>query len=719
MDEERNDFNEEQQEEMHPEPIDIVEDSTPSDYDSNTQDEPDPLHEEARYHINEHADHIEASHDSVLYSNDDLMIRRKIDAIDKQVAEFGNYTEYYLDEDGNATSKQYTAKEAQDLRYKLLQESEKLQKVGWLDRSYKEWSLKWIVAKIANAIRYVIDPLYRSMRRDAAVMEHRADLDAQYKAFVERKSKIIQEGMETPEKEQAGRQQPERASSPFVSPTTDAQQKETQQSIEQPVLQPEQKGPAAKPDPDYEKRKMLYDDIDSIMQTKNVSKEDAIVEKLSQYPRDIAYLSRKDVTEKIAKAAFDAAIAYRKESCEKRNEPFGDKQRWDQTRYLVGKYPALMAAFPIEEQKRMFISVALRNPETLTYMKPEIGNDPELAKKLAKAIVDIRDKNVREGKEAPDYNTKVLVPLMTTYKDLGAVPAFLPHMENTFGKDFLNGLVGIIPEEIKSPEQEAVPPAPVVEMPAEPTPEVSSPRIPEPDQIIPEQTDVSEPPPQYTDRFNVAYEGMTPFEFVENIGQNGETENAASIPAPDDGFSGFDFASAGLPGDSAHESAEPPLQSWQDDPVFQEAIFEAKENLEKMTNGFPVPESPEIIKAEVIHNHPELFKHLPDEEKTTNVIIDAVSQNISNIKHVPEPEKLPEYIDRDELKQQIMDQVCRSVIETARESGRQPMEILRGQVCKTSRNDTKEAEEMKKTLRNKGFELNQRMEREISAGEEH
>lgn len=253
MDEERNDFNEEQQEEMHPEPIDIVEDSTPSDYDSNTQDEPDPLHEEARYHINEHADHIEASHDSVLYSNDDLM-------------------------------------------------------VGWLDRSYKEWSLKWIVAKIANAIRYVIDPLYRSMRRDAAVMEHRADLDAQYKAFVERKSKIIQEGMETPEKEQAGRQQPERASSPFVSPTTDAQQKETQQSIEQPVLQPEQKGPAAKPDPDYEKRKMLYDDIDSIMQTKNVSKEDAIVEKLSQYPRDIAYLSRKDVTEKIAKAAFDAQL---------------------------------------------------------------------------------------------------------------------------------------------------------------------------------------------------------------------------------------------------------------------------------------------------------------------------------------------------------------------------------------------------------------------------
>ena len=43
---------------------------------------------------------IEASKNNVLNSNNDLMIRRKINEIDRQLAEYGNYIDKYYDKDG-------------------------------------------------------------------------------------------------------------------------------------------------------------------------------------------------------------------------------------------------------------------------------------------------------------------------------------------------------------------------------------------------------------------------------------------------------------------------------------------------------------------------------------------------------------------------------------------------------------------------------------------
>lgn len=614
--------------------------------------------------------HAEPAKDSMLFSNDDIKIRDQIDDIDKQVAASGSYTERYY-KDGQLVENEYSAKDAQELRRKLVRESERLRNISWMDRTYKEWSLRWILAKVAQAVRYVVSPTYRSMCRDAATLERRADLDAQYKAYVERKAEKIKESMEQQEKspQERSKAEPETKQSPEITKSETEKVSETKASEKEIKETPEQVV-----DTEQQKKEVLYQKIQEDMAKKSITKEEAIERRIVKFPRDIIYLEKEDLNPFIAEMAFSSAMAYRERNMKNMTGIFDDHQRWEQTKYLVAKFPPMILAFDPDGQKKLFVSAALKNPEVLTYMNPEISKDQELTVRLKAAIEDITEKNINAGKQPPNYQEKLFKPLYHEYKDLGAVPAFLANMETVFGKEFLDQMVGDthMLEEPAITENEPVE-SQVIEAPEVPVQEeIPIPVVAE----IPEPEPVAPPVQQQQDDFA----------FLNTFPESPAME-------------------------------EPPIP-WNEQPVFEEAVQSTQIELIQLYGSIMANPDIETLKQEVIQRHPDLIQHLPDEEKTTDVIVTAVSKNLSLIRYIPEQEKLPDYNDRDELKQQIYEAVCNSVIDTARTTGKQPMEILRGQVCKESGEDTRESREMKKALRNKGFELNQKMEREISMRQE-
>ena len=571
---------------------------------------------------------IEASKNNVLNSNNDLMIRRKINEIDRQLAEYGNYIDKYYDKDGTIVEEEYTAKEAKKLRTKLLLESEKLRNINWADRSYKEWSFKWIASKIWHAFQYVFNPVYRSLLRDAAVLEKRADIDAQYKAFVERKTEKIKEDLDRSDQEK------QKISEKENEPKAQEPQKDRPEKI-----MPEQKENCS-----VEKQEKFYKETDDLMQNQGMTKEDAICNIVSRFPRNIAFVKDEDLTKNIATKAYQSAMMFREQESKEKGEPFTNKQKWEQTKYLTGKFPQMVLAFDENAQKHMIVSATLRNPKILTYMQPGIADDKYFAERLKTAMEDITKKHVEQGKEIPDFNEKVLKPLLTEYKDLGAVPSFIPHINAVFGKELIVQITGTEIFETELSKTETV------------------------EQMEQDQK-LSQP---------------------EILTENNKEQNAQ------EDFPGYFSAETPQNFETQVIPEEPPVR-WDEQPAFLSAVQDAKDYIRQMTDG-------------QIQN--------PDIE-TIKVTVKAVSSNLSLMRYVPDSEKMPEYMDREQLKQKIMDQVCTSVMDTARKTGKQPMEILRSQACKTIRGDTKETEEMKKTLRNKGFELNQRLEKELSIGDEH
>lgn len=654
------------QEFVEPETDPVSDDSNQSEQVENTEEKEQK--QEQNQSSQEEEISAEPAKDSVLFSNDDIKIRDQIDDIDKQVAASGSYTERYY-EDGQLVENEYSAKEAQDLRRRLVQESERLRNIAWMDRTYKEWSLKWILAKIAQAVRYVVSPTYRSMCRDAATLERRADLDAQYKAYVERKAEKIKESMEQQEKgsQEHSKTESERKQVPEII----KQEEKVQEAKEsEKEVKPDQEQAV---DTEKQKKEEFYQRIQEDMAKKSLTKEEAIERRIVKFPREINYLEKEDLNPSIAEMAFSSAMAYRERNMKNMTGIFDDHQRWEQTKYLVAKFPPMILAFDPDGQRKLFVSAALKNPEVLTYMNPEIGKDKELTVRLKAAIEDITEKNLVAGKQPPNYQEKLFKPLYHEYKELGTVPAFLENMETVFGKEFLDQMVGdahiaeepaiAIDETIENPITEA-PEIPVQQ--EIPIPVVAE--IPEPEPVA--------PPVQEQDDFA----------FLNTFPEPPATE-------------------------------EPPIP-WNEQPVFEEAVQSTQRELIQLYGSIMANPDIETLKQEVIQRHPDLIQYLPDEEKTTDVIVTAVSKNLSLIRYIPEQEKLPDYNDRDELKAQIYDAVCNSVIDTARTTGKQPMEILRGQICKESGEDTRESKEMKKSLRNKGFELNQKMEKEISIGQE-
>ena len=84
---------------------------------------------------------------------------------------------------------------------------------------------------------------------------------------------------------------------------------------------------------------------------------------------------------------------------------------------------------------------------------------------------------------------------------------------------------------------------------------------------------------------------------------------------------------------------EPPVR-WDEQPAFLSAVQDAKDYIRQMTDGQIQNPDIETIKLEVITQKPELYKNLPDEEKTVDVTIKAVSSNLSLMRYVPDSEKM-------------------------------------------------------------------------------
>lgn len=587
---------------------------------------------------------IEMSRNGVLYSQDDLKIRKKIDSIDQQIREYGNYIERYYDKSGKIQEHFYDAKEAQKLRYKLMEESERLHKIGWLDRSYQEWSLKWMVSKVLNAIRYILSPVYRSMCRDASALETRADLDAQYKAYVDRKTKkILEQTQEEPEKKKA----PEK---PL----------EKEHKSEEKEKKPQE--PVKEPKPEKNEKEEFYESIHHTMEAQNLELKTAITFLIKKHPDKIALLEPKDITPEIANTAFQAAIA-QKENFYTHNGNVDEKKKWDITKNLISKYPRMAMGFPVKEQGRMVVALALKNPEALAYMNPNAITDPKTAEKLKNAIENITKKIQENGEKPVDFNQKTIIPLLTTYREQGAVPALLEQMSQIFGKEYLQSLT----ESISEPEKE---------------PELKPEREPEPE------------PEREPDK-------KTELEPIQDVS---------------DGFNPMTFEELG--NQIPYDIPEQPPIPWSEQPVFYDAIEEARDKYRNLMQNL-YSDGMVNLKEEVMNTHPELFQKLPPHDKTIDAIIAAVSRDISNMKYVPESEQLPEYIEREELKNKIMTQACNNVLAESRATGKQPMEILRGQICKQTANDTLESNQMKKELRNKGFELNQIRQQELQNQYQH
>lgn len=109
--------------------------------------------------------------------------------------------------------------------------------------------------------------------------------------------------------------------------------------------------------------------------------------------------------------------------------------------------------------------------------------------------------------------------------------------------------------------------------------------------------------------------------------------------------------------------------SWEQRPNFASTIEFMKPELDRQyqiiggMNGL----SNEELKVKVMEQTPALYKCLRDSEKTIAATVEAVGQNLALIKYVPDEDLMPEYEDRDVLKDKILDRAIRDLQEGTRD----------------------------------------------------
>ena len=107
--------------------------------------------------------------------------------------------------------------------------------------------------------------------------------------------------------------------------------------------------------------------------------------------------------------------------------------------------------------------------------------------------------------------------------------------------------------------------------------------------------------------------------------------------------------------------------SWEQRPNFKFFIEHMRPELDKQYQiiGGMRGLSNEELKMKVIESKPDLYKCLRDSEKTIAVTVEAVGQNLVLIKDVPDEDLMPEYEDRDILKDKILDRAIRGLQDEA------------------------------------------------------
>ena len=145
--------------------------------------------------------------------------------------------------------------------------------------------------------------------------------------------------------------------------------------------------------------------------------------------------------------------------------------------------------------------------------------------------------------------------------------------------------------------------------------------------------------------------------------------------------------------------------TWLDNPDLQQSIEDTKADLAQINPMLIQNIDPESLKVEMIKKFPDTYKELPDEEKTVEVTVNAVSQNLSLMQYVPDDMDSPNYEDRDILKEKILKAVEDRVVQEAIQTNTQVQYIVSHTYAKEKSSDTLEIKEMKKELKSKSFQL--------------
>ena len=623
------------------------------------------------------------------------------------------------------------------------------------DIEKKTGFLKKLMLYVAHLVRYAVDPLYRSDCRYVASIERRADLKAQAKDYEQRraeklendlnsqKTQIINEhdsdkekGTEIPnvsaliaERTEQGMNREEAIISllksrpelteyltkrdletAFYSAVYQCNEQQKQQFGFAPLQLQEihdLRDNLIHADPSYDKmwkiveeyyrlpegqerttfmgnaivgmhsetRSQLETAIQNSMEINHFNREQAIMAEVSIKPNLYRYLKPEDQTQIVQKTAYDALLNQTIDNA-KRNHKWADKTMEDPKfrnniyRTMLINYPQIVAAvIPEEVQRRLIPSVVIRNPKTAAYLNPELGNDQKTAHYLVKALE--QENQRRQEQNQPQIEKINLVQQLEHYPQ-GAAGTLAAQIKQMWG----------IEEPIRTSE-------PIQNPDSEHYVESDHKYYPEPELKLMQDYDL-----EYYPELDPEYYMESDPEVMGNSEYYSEPEpnpSSESMPEPEQ----VDIE---------------PQTSWYEQDTFKTVVAEAKQTPEAQLHKTLFHSYDyELIKQIILERNPELYEDLPEAEKNLNATLTAVTNNISLMRYVPEDPCIePDYGDRETLKQEIIKKIEDRAIQEARETKVNVQYVIKNKYGKDRAGDTLEVKEMKKELRSRSFDLQER-----------
>lgn len=589
-----------------------------------------------------------------------------------------------------------------------------------------------IVRAIVHAIRYTVDPSYRHDCQIASSLERRADLNAQVKAYESRKADKIKDELNKIDKSQEKvpeNNKPAKDQEKTISPMQTAkdlvnnilEQKPIEGSLAAEFFQQDRYGllSLVKDDikemlnnSDYEQSSknlinalqnyrdalVAHEDatyarvgiiqcvgaiaeqrLQEIQQAYGADRQKALCLYMNENVRHILAVPTVDITQAVAKAAYDkltegALNMHEKNNPEKTFDPIKSYKR------VLRTYPPLVKAFDTETQKKQFVvEAALKAPEALTYMNPD-AIDKNTIKYIEKRIAQENTFSKEHGK--PIVDIRMVADEIRAWTANGGATAVLSKM-----LDEKLGIQKTEPEQIQGDVSQ----------------NNNIPVMPEYDQ----QQEYMQP------EIDQVYMDSN---VVENV------QEQVVIQQQSDMSEGMFFD---VRKNSEEQSVYPEQctevetqkLSWQQRPEFSDAITQAQQNLSQY-QMFGGPNQEEL-KLEILRENPSLYQCLTDEEKTISATVEAVARDLSLIKYVPEEDKMPEYEDRDELKEKILTHAEQLVKEESIRTKENAHSIVGLSYAKVTGSDTKEAKELKKQLKSRSFKIQEDINRSSQNIDEH
>lgn len=620
---------------------------------------------------------------------------------------------------------------------------EKLDKMAE-DAQHRQNILMKIVRAIVHAIRYAVDPSYRHDCQIASSLERRADLNAQVKAYESRKADKIKDELEKIDKAQEKQEEIQKDNSLEKEAEKEKDQKGEQEKTVSPLQTAKdlvnnilEQNPIdgsvaaeffnqdrygllnlAKDEiketlnnsgyeqlskdlinalQNYHNVLAMHEDatyarvgviqcvaaiaeqrIQEIQQSYNADRQRALCLYMSENARHILAVPTADITQEVAKTAYDKLTEGARSMHEKSNpeKPFDAIKSYKR---VLRTYPPLVKAFDTETQRKQFVvEAAITAPEALTYMDPAAINKNTI-KYIEKRIAQKNEHAKEKGDQIIDIRN--VADEVRAWTANGGAAAVLSEM-----LDEKFGIQKAEPEQVQNAiEQDN--------------------NIP----VMPEYNQQSEYIQQETNQVYI------------DPGMTGNLQEQAVVQQPDMSEGMFfdmreDPEEQQMYQEQYEEPTEPEL-SWQQQPEFADAITKAQQNLSQY-QMFGGPNQEEL-KLEVLRENPSLYQYLPDNEKTISATVEAVSRDLSLIKYVPEEDKLPEYEDRDELKEKILAQAEQHVKEEATRTKENAHSIVGSSYAKVAGSDTKEAKEMKKQLKSRSFKIQEEISKNSQDIDEH